>query len=126
MSEQLNLKLSVSQAVRRTEIQCLFTKFTLKKNLARSLKDSDSLFYLGINYTKNPTEKPWLKASARGVNKLNGFNNENKAGFAEKRRLYTNQSARKTMIQKLNDNKSSSFPVAVHSVEQCFTEDSSA
>ena len=73
MSEQLNLKLSVSQAVRPTEIQCLFTKFTLKKNLARSLEDSDSVFYLGINYTKNPTEKPWLKASARGVNKLNGL-----------------------------------------------------
>ena len=73
MSEQLNLKLSVSQAVRPTEIQCLFTKFTLKKNLARSLEDSDSVFYLGINYTKNPTEKPRLKASARGVNKLNGL-----------------------------------------------------
>ena len=58
MSEQLNLKLSVSQAVRRTEIQCLFTKFILRKGLARSLKDSDSMFYLGINYTKNPTEKP--------------------------------------------------------------------
>ena len=35
MSEQLNLKLSVSQTVRRTEIQCLFTKFTLRKDLVR-------------------------------------------------------------------------------------------
>ena len=42
------------------------------------------------------------------------------------RRLYTNLSTQKTMIQKLNVNKSSSFAVAVHSVEQCFTEDSLA
>ena len=34
-----------------------------------SMTDSDSPFYLGINHTKNPTEKPWLKASAMGVNK---------------------------------------------------------
>ena len=35
MSEQSNLKLTGSQAVHRTEIQCLFTKFTLRKDLAR-------------------------------------------------------------------------------------------
>ena len=70
-----------------------------------SMKDSDSPFYLGINYTKNPTEKPWLKASAMGVNKLNSQlmkTMADKAGFDEKRRL-TNHSARKTMVQKLND-----------------------
>ena len=38
-----------------------------------SMKDSDSPFYLGINYTKNPTEKPWFKASPMGVNKLNSL-----------------------------------------------------
>ena len=65
------------------------------------------------------------QGQCKGSQQVKWFN-ENKAGFAEKRRLYTNQSARKTMIQKLNVNKSSSFPVAVHSVEQCFTEDSSA
>ena len=35
ITEQLNLKLTVSQTVHRTEIQCLFTKFTLRKDLAR-------------------------------------------------------------------------------------------
>ena len=77
------------------------------------MKYSDSLFYRGINYTKNPTEKPWFKASAMGVNKLNSLMKTiaDEAGFDEKRRL-TNQSARKTMIQKLNDNKSPSFPKA--------------
>ena len=60
-----------------------------------SMKDSDSPFYLGINYTKNPTEKPWFKASPMGVNKLNSLNKLNRL---------TNHSARKTMIQKLNDN----------------------
>ena len=35
MSEQLNLKLTVSQTVHRTEIQCLFTKFIVRKDLAR-------------------------------------------------------------------------------------------
>ena len=28
------------------------------------MTDSDSPFYLGINHTKNPTEKPLFKASA--------------------------------------------------------------
>ena len=62
------------------------------------MKDSDSPFYLGINDTKNTTEKPWFKASAMGVNKLNSLMKTmaDKAGFDEKRRL-TNHSARKTM-----------------------------
>ena len=71
------------------------------------MKDSDSPFYLGINDTKNTTEKPWFmhKASAMGVNKLNSLMKTmaDKAGFDEKRRL-TNHSARKTMAQRLNDN----------------------
>ena len=70
-----------------------------------SMTDSDSPFYLSINHTKNPTEKPWFKVNAMGVNKLNSLMKTmaDKAGFGEKRRL-TNHSARKTMIQKLNDN----------------------
>ena len=105
MSEQLNLMLTVSQTVHRTEIQCLFTKFTLRKDLARGRIAIHRTFYLGINHTKNPTEKPWFKASAMEVNKLNSLMKTmaDKAGFDEKRRL-TNHSARKTMIQKLNDN----------------------
>ena len=71
-----------------------------------SMTDSDSPFILVLlNHTKNPTEKPWFKASAMGVNKLNSLmkTTADKAGFDEKRRL-TNHSARKTMVQKLNDN----------------------
>ena len=70
-----------------------------------SMTESDSPFYLGINHTKNPTEKPWFKASAMGVNKLNSLMKTmaDKACFDEMRRL-TNHSVRKTMIQKLNDN----------------------
>ena len=30
------------------------------------MTDSGSPFYFGINHTKNPTEKPWFKASAMG------------------------------------------------------------
>ena len=30
------------------------------------MTDRISPFYLGINHTKNPTEKPWFKASATG------------------------------------------------------------
>ena len=68
------------------------------------MTDSDLPFYLGINHTKNPKEKPLFKASAMGV-KLNSLMKTmaDKAGFDEKRRL-TNHSARKIMIQKLNDN----------------------
>ena len=48
---------------------------------------------------------PWFKAGAMGVNKLNSVMKTmaDKAGFDEKRRL-TNYSARKTTIQKRNDN----------------------
>ena len=66
------------------------------------IKDSDSPFYLGINYTKNPTEKPWFKASAMGVNKLNSLMKTmaDKEGFDEKRRL-TNHSAQKNYDTKM-------------------------
>ena len=102
MSEQLNLKLSVSQTVRRDPV---FVYKVYSEKRPSSMKDSDSPFYLGINDTKNPTEKPWFKASPMGVNKLNSLKKTmaDKAGFDEKRRL-TNHSARKIMIQKLNDN----------------------
>ena len=36
------------------------------------MKDSNSPFYLGINYTKNPTEKPWFKAN--GSQQVKQFN----------------------------------------------------
>ena len=71
-----------------------------------TMQDSDAPFYLGINHTKSPSSsnKLWFKSSAMGVNKLNSLMKTmaEKAGLDEKRRL-TNHSARKTMMQKLND-----------------------
>ena len=63
----------------------------------------EALFYLSINYSKN-SDKCWFKTSAVRLNKLNLLMRTmaNKAKLDEKRRL-TNQSARKTNIQKLND-----------------------
>ena len=72
MSEQLNLKLTVSQTVHRTDDPVFVYKVYCEKRPS-SMTDSDSPFYLSINHTKNPTEKPWFKASAMGVNKLNSL-----------------------------------------------------
>jgi len=51
-----------------------------------SMTDSESPFYLGINRTKNPTEKPRFMASAMGVDKLDSLMKTmaDKAGFDEK------------------------------------------
>ena len=59
-------------------------------------------FYLGINRSKD-SSKCWLKASPMVVNTLTSLMKTmaGKAGF--ERRL-TNHSARKRMMQKLNDN----------------------
>ena len=65
----LNLKLSVSQTVRRTEIQCFYQVYSEKRPRRITITPP---FYLGISYTKNPTEKPWFKVRAVGVNMLNG------------------------------------------------------
>ena len=95
MSEQLNLKLLVLKPVRQTEIQCLFTVYSEKR--PSSMKDGNSPFYLCSNYTKNPTEKPWFKASPMAAgNKLNTLMKTmaDKPGFDEKRRL-TNHGAQK-------------------------------
>ena len=66
------------------------------------MTDSDSPFYLDIDHTKNPTEKPWFKAKVMAVKKLNSLMKTmaDKEGFDGKRRL-TNHSTRKTMIQNL-------------------------
>ena len=65
---------------------------------------ADSPFYLGINHTKDPlSKKTWFKSSAMGVNKLNSLMKTmaQKAGL-ESQRL-KNHSARKGLVQKLND-----------------------
>ena len=61
-------------------------------------------YYLGINfYEKTFANKLWLKSSAMGQNKLNGLMKTmaEKGGLSSKR--LTIHSARKRMIQKLND-----------------------
>ena len=73
MWEQLNQKLSVLKAVWTLERDPVFVCKVYSEERPSSMKDSDSPFYIGINYTKNLTEKPWLKASAMGVNKLNSL-----------------------------------------------------
>ena len=64
----------------------------------------DAPYYLGINYTKRPSSnKLWFKSSAMGQNKLNSLMKTmaEKGGLSSER--LTNHSARKRMIQKLND-----------------------
>ena len=63
----------------------------------------DAPFYLGVNHTTKNSDKSWFKANAMGVNKLNSLMKT----MAEKSGLdnshLTNHSARKRMIQTLND-----------------------
>ena len=69
-----------------------------------AMNKPDAPYYLGINYTKSPSSKKmWFKSSAMGKNKLNSLMKTmaEKGGLASKR--LTNHSARKRMIQKLND-----------------------
>ena len=64
----------------------------------------DAPYYLGINCTKSPlSNRLWFKSSAMGQNRLNGLMKTmaEKGGLSSKR--LTNHSARKRMIQKLND-----------------------
>ena len=72
-----------------------------------SMQHADSPFYLSVNYFKSEAElkaegSKWLKSQAMGVNKLNTLMKEmtETAGIAVK----TNHSARKTLVQKLQDN----------------------
>ena len=68
------------------------------------MNSADSPFYLAVNYTKlAQSSKPWFKAAPMGINKLNSLMKT----MAQKGGLHaenlTNHSARKRMIQKLND-----------------------
>ena len=66
----------------------------------------DSPFYLGINHTKtDSSKKHWFKSAPMGVNKLNTLMNTmaSKANINNER--LTNHSARKHMIQKLNNSE---------------------
>ena len=73
-------------------------------NRPEQMKSADSPFYLAINYIRVAnSSKPWFKAAPMGSNKLNSLMKT----IAEKAGLnvenLTNHSARKRMIQKLND-----------------------
>ena len=74
------------------------------KNRPDAMNKPDASYCLGINYTKSPSSnKLWFKSSAMGQNKLNSLmkTKAEKGGLSSKR--LTNHSARKRMIQKLND-----------------------
>ena len=69
-----------------------------------AMNKPDAPYYLRINYTKRPpSNKLWFKSSAMGQNKLSSLMKTiaEKGGFSSKRLTY--HSARKRMIQKLND-----------------------
>ena len=74
-----------------------------------SMKTDDSPFYLAVNNLQpySLSIRPWFKAQLIGVSKLNsllkGMVNEARLG-QENNRL-TNHSARKHLVQKLNDNE---------------------
>ena len=66
----------------------------------------DAPFYLGINHMKTDgSKKHWFKLAPMGVNKLNTLMKTmaSKASINNKR--VTSHSARKHMIQKLNDSE---------------------
>ena len=70
------------------------------------MKSDDSPFYLAINYTRVVnSSNPWFKAAPMGSNKLNSLMKTmaEKAGLNAEN--LTNHSARKRMIQKLNDHE---------------------
>ena len=68
-----------------------------------SMNKPDAPFYLGVNHTTKNSDKSWFKASEMGVNKLNSLMKTmaEKAGLDNSH--LTNHSARKRMIQTLND-----------------------
>ena len=70
------------------------------------MKLDDSPFYLAINYTRVAnSSKPWFKPVPMGSNKLNSVMKTmaEKAGLNTEN--LTNHSARKRVIQKLNDHQ---------------------
>ena len=77
-----------------------------KEKRAPSMLEPDSSFYLSVNHFKTETHasvegKNWFKARPMGVNKLNNIMKDMTlaAGTSGK----TNQSGRKTLVQKLQD-----------------------
>ena len=80
-----------------------------KAKRPESYMDNNAPFYLGVNHSNAskadlPTLK-WFKPQPMGVNKLNSLMKDcaQLAGIGKDKRI-TNHSARKTLVQKLQDN----------------------
>ena len=70
----------------------------------KQMNSEDSPFHLAVNLTKMAnSSKPWLKATPMGVNKLNSLLKTMAQKVGLNAENLTNQSGRKRMIQKLND-----------------------
>lgn len=74
-----------------------------------SMKTDDSPFYLAVNNIQpsSLSVKPWYKLQPIGVNKLNSLLKDmvNEARLGQENKRLTNHSARKHLVQKLNDNE---------------------
>ena len=82
----------------------LYKEFALKR--PEECNTADSPFYIAVNNVKERTTKQaWFKKTPVGINKLYSLMKTmvNNAELPKKDNL-TNHSARKTMLQKLNDN----------------------
>ena len=73
------------------------------------MKTDDCPFYLVANNLQPSSllVRPWFKAQPVGVNKLNSLLKDmvNEAGLGLKNKRLSNHSARKHLMQKLNDNE---------------------
>ena len=74
-----------------------------------SMKTDDSPFYLAVNNLQpsSLSIRAWFKAQPIGVNKLNSLLKDmvNEARLGQENKRLTNHSARKHLVQKLDDNK---------------------
>ena len=74
-----------------------------------SMQTDDSPFYLAVNNIQpsSLSVKPWYKVQPIGVNKLNSLLKDmvNEAHLGLENKRLTNHSARKHLVQKLNDNE---------------------
>ena len=64
---------------------------------------TQATFYLGVNHTTKNSDKSWFKANAMGVNKLNSLMKTMAENAGLDNSQLKNHSARKRMVQTLND-----------------------
>ena len=100
---QLNQKILSAPGSDRDPVQAYHLYASKRPD---QMKSDNSLFYLAINYTRvTNSSKPWFKAAPMGSNKSNSLTKTmaEKAGLNAEN--LTNHSARKQIIQKLNDHE---------------------